>query len=302
MPSERPSLYLIDGSSYIFRAFFALPPLTNSSGLPTHAIYGFTNMTLKFIKQYRPEYLGVVLDAGRETFRNEIYRAYKRNRPEAPADLIPQFPYIRTALHALSVRMLEQEGFEADDIIATLAQNFSSQGVEVIVVSGDKDLMQLVADGIKLLDSAKEKWIGAEEIREKFGVEPQKVIEVMGLMGDSVDNIPGVKGIGEKTATALIQKYHTLENLFDHLDDLETIGLKGVSRIRAALLEGRESAFLSRELATVRRDIPIQVQLEEFRYSGPDNSKLRELFAELEFHHLLKTLDAPEPGKGQQPS
>ncbi len=297
MPSGKRSLYLLDGSSYIFRAFFALPPLTNSSGLPTHAIYGFTNMTVKFLKQYQPEYLAVVLDAGRKTFRNEIYQAYKGNRPEAPADLVPQFPYIRKVLHALSVRVLEREGFEADDIIATVAENFSCQGIEVIIVSGDKDLMQLVNNGIKLLDSGKGKWIGPEEIKEKFGVEAQRVTEVMGLTGDSIDNIPGVRGIGEKTATALIQKYQTLENLFDHLNELETIGLKGASRIRKALLDGRESAFLSRDLATVKRDVPIQIQLEDFHYSGADNARLRELFAELEFHHLLKALDATEPGQ-----
>jgi len=292
MAAGQASLYLIDGSSYIFRAFFALPALSNSSGLPTHAIYGFTNMTLKFLKQYQPEYLAVVLDAGRETFRNEIYHAYKGNRPEAPADLIPQFPYIRKVLDALRVRVLELEGFEADDIIATLADHFSSQGVEVVIASGDKDLMQLVRNGIKLLDSAKEKWIGLEEVEEKFGVQPQRVTEVMGLMGDPVDNIPGVKGIGEKTAAALIQKYETLENLFNHLDELETVGLKGAVRIRKALLEGKEKAFLSRELATVKRDVPIEIQLEDLRYSGADQERLRELFADLEFHHLLKNLDA----------
>ena len=294
MAEAQPSVYLIDGSSYIFRAFFALPPLTNAAGLPTHAIYGFTNMTIRFIKQYRPEYLAVVLDAGRETFRNEIYEAYKANRPEAPPQLIPQFPYIRKVLQALKLPLLEMRGFEADDIIGTLAKTFSSQGIKVVVVSGDKDLMQLVADGIRLLDSAKGKWIGLEEIKQKFGVEPQRVTEVMGLMGDSVDNIPGVKGIGEKTATALIQKFGTLENLFERLEEVETSGLKGAARIRKALTEGKEIAFLSRELATVKRDVPVQTDLADLRYRAPDIENLRALFAELEFHNLLKTLDEPE--------
>lgn len=295
--AEQPCVYLIDGSSYIFRAFFALPPLSNASGLPTHAIYGFTTMTLKFLKTYRPEYLAVVLDAGRKTFRNQIYHEYKSNRPEAPPDLIPQFPYIRKVLEAMDVAVLELQGYEADDLIATSAKYFSDRGTPVVIVSGDKDLMQLVADGVKLLDSGKDKWIGLDRVKEKFGVEPEKVVEVMGLMGDSTDNIPGVKGIGEKSAIALIQRYHSLENLFDHLDGLETTGLKGVERIRKALVAGKEDAFLSRELATVRTDVPIRVDLEGLRYHGPRREKLHGIFTELEFTNLLKGLDSEDAGK-----
>lgn len=295
--AEQPCVYLIDGSSYIFRAFFALPPLSNASGLPTHAIYGFTTMTLKFLKTYRPEYLAVVLDAGRKTFRNQIYHGYKSNRPEAPPDLIPQFPYIRKVLEAMDVAVLELQGYEADDLIATSAKYFSARGTPVVIVSGDKDLMQLVADGVKLLDSGKDKWIGLDRVKEKFGVEPEKVVEVMGLMGDSTDNIPGVKGIGEKTAIALIQRYHSLENLFDHLDELETTGLKGVERIRKALVAGKEAAFLSRELATVRTDVPIRVDLAGLRYHGPRREKLHGIFTELEFTNLLKGLDSEGAGK-----
>jgi len=186
------------------------------------------------------------------------------------------------------------ERFEADDIIATLTKTFSSQGIKVIVVSSDKDLMQLVTDGVRLLDSAKGKWIGLEEIKQKFGVEPHRVVEVMGLMGDSVDNIPGVKGIGEKTATALIQRYETLENLFERLDEVETMGLKGAARIRRALAEGKESAFLSRTLATVKRDVPVETSLADLRYRAPDIVSVRALFAELEFHNLLKMIEEPE--------
>ncbi len=295
MSENRPLVYLIDGSSYIFRAFFALPRLTNSSGMPTQAIYGFTNMTLKFIRTYHPEYLAVVLDAGRETFRNQIYGNYKGNRPEAPPDLVPQFPYIRKVLKALNVMVLELEGFEADDIIATLSKDFSTRGLEVIVVSGDKDLMQLVSEKVKLLDTAKGKWIGVEGVKERFGVEPERVTQVMGLMGDSIDNIPGVKGVGEKTAAALIQKYQSLENLFAHLDELEESELKGARRVRKALMEGREAAFLSRELATVRTDAPVQVALEQLRYQGSGKDKLRELFTELDFTQLLKALDSDNP-------
>ncbi len=290
MVEPRVRLYLIDGSSYIFRAFFALPPMSNSNELPTQAIYGFTTMTLKFLKEHQPEMLAVVLDAGRETFRNEIYHEYKSNRPEAPPDLIPQFPYIRKVLQAMNIPALELAGFEADDLIATLAKNFSSQETEVVIVSGDKDLMQLVGESIRLLDTVKSKWIGVEEVKEKFGVEPHKVVEVMGLMGDPTDNIPGIKGIGEKTAIPLIQKFENLENLFDHLDDLDKVGIKSSARVRKALMEGKEDALMSRKLATVRTDVPLHIELEQLRYQGFSNKNLRELFTELEFNQLLKGL------------
>ncbi len=249
MTDQARQLFLIDGSAYIFRAFFAIPPLTNAGGLPTNAIFGFTNILLKFLKQYRPEYVAVALDAGRLTFRNEMYADYKGNRPEAPADLIPQFPYFRKVLDALNLPLLELPGYEADDIIATLCERLANQGCELVVVSSDKDLMQLVTDGIKLLDSAKDRWIGTDEIREKFGVTPEQITQVMGLMGDASDNIPGVKGIGEKTASALIQQFQSLENLFDHLDDMEQMKLRGArahpanspSRQRPSLSEPRSS-------------------------------------------------------------
>ncbi len=286
-----PRIFLIDGSSYIFRAFFAIPPLSNAAGLPTNAIFGFTNILLKLLKQHRPEYVAVALDAGRETFRNDMYADYKANRPEAPAELIPQFPYFRKVLDALNVPLLELPGYEADDIIATLCGALSGQGCEVIVVSSDKDLMQLVTDSIRLLDSAKDRWIGADQVKEKFGVAPEQVIEVMGLMGDPVDNIPGVKGIGEKTAIALIQRFQTLENLFDHLDQVGQMNLRGAARVRNLLEEKKADAFLSRDLATVKRDVPIEVALESLRGRAPDIDKARLLFSELGFANLLKLLE-----------
>ncbi len=291
MTLDKPRVFLIDGSSYIFRAFFALPPMSNSAGLPTNAIYGFISMILKFLKQHQPQYLAVVLDAGRETFRNELFAEYKGNRPEAPPDLIPQFPYIRKALEALNVPLLELQGFEADDLIATLCKTLAGDAFELIVVSSDKDLMQLVTNGVKLLDSAKDRWIGAQEVKAKFGVEPEKIVDVMGLMGDAVDNIPGVKGIGEKTAIALIQRFGSLDNLFAHLEDLENVKLRGVARIRTALEAGKEAAFLSRDLATARTEVPIQVTVDQLRCRNPNGDKLRELFRELEFTNLLKLIE-----------
>jgi len=286
-----PRLFLIDGSSYIFRAFFAIPPLSNPAGLPTNAIFGFTNILLKLLKQHRPEYVVVALDAGRKTFRNEMLADYKGNRPEAPAELIPQFPYFRKVLDALNLPLLELPGYEADDIIATLCDTMSGQGCEVVVVSSDKDLMQLVTDGIRLLDSAKDRWISADQVREKFGVAPEQVIEVMGLMGDLVDNIPGVKGIGEKTAIALIQQFHTLENLFDHLEEVAQMKLRGAARVRDLLEKDKDNAFLSRALATVKRDVPVETPLEALRAHPPDIDKARILFTELGFTNLLKLLE-----------
>lgn len=291
MTDQAQRLFLIDGSAYIFRAFFAIPPLTNSAGLPTNAIFGFTNILLKFLKQYQPHYVAVALDAGRVTFRNDMFADYKGNRPEAPADLIPQFPYFRKVLDALNLPLLELPGYEADDIIATLCERLAQPGCELVVVSSDKDLMQLVTNGIKLLDSAKDRWIGKEEVREKFGVSPEQVIEVMGLMGDAVDNIPGVKGIGEKTASALIQQFQTLENLFEHLDDIEQMKLRGAKRIRQILETGKDKAFLSRDLATVKRDVPIDVGLPELQFTGFNLEKIRALFTELEFTNLIKLIE-----------
>ena len=291
MADQTPRLFLIDGSSYIFRAFFAVPSLNHSTGLPTNAIFGFTNILLKFLKQHRPEYITVALDAGRETFRNELFPGYKGNRPEAPADLIPQFPYFRRVLDALNIPLLELPGYEADDIIATLCRTLADQGCELVVVSSDKDLMQLVTEDIKLLDSAKDQWIGAAEVKIKFGVEPHRVVEVMGLMGDAADAIPGVKGIGEKTASALIQEFGALENLFNRLDEVDAMQLRGASRVRKILAAGKDAAFLSRNLATVRRDLPLNIRLEQLKFTGYDQEKARALFTELEFTNLVKLLE-----------
>jgi DNA polymerase I len=291
MTPRRPRLFLIDGSSYIYRAFFALPPTVNSAGCPTNAIYGFINFMLKLLKRHQPEYLAVVLDAGRETFRNQIFADYKSNRREAPASLIPQLPYIRRTLDALNALTIELQGYEADDLIGTLCATLCHEGCDLIVVSSDKDLMQLVTDEIRLFDSMKERWIGMREVITRFGVEPHRVAEVLGLMGDAVDNIPGVKGIGEKTAVALMQYFRDLDDLYENLEQLQQTNLHGIARLREALQNGRETAFLSRELATIKRNVPIQIHLEQLRFNGPKRAKLRTLFNELEFNNLVQLLD-----------
>ena len=212
-------LILIDGSAYIFRAYYALPPMTRKDGTPINAVFGFTNMLVKLIEDYRDEKLIVVFDAARENFRNSIYpeykvyKDYKANRGETPEDLIPQFDLIKNCVKAFNIPQLEIEGFEADDIIASYTSNASKLDIHSLIVSSDKDLMQLVNNKVKMLDPMKNKTIGINEVIEKFGVEPQKVIQIQALTGDSVDNIPGAPGIGPKTALELIKEYDDIENL-----------------------------------------------------------------------------------------
>jgi 5'-3' exonuclease len=291
IPAASPRLFLIDGSSYIYRAFFALPELYNAAGLPTNAILGFTNMMIDLLKRYQPDYVLVALDAGRDTFRQGLFDAYKANRLAPPANLVPQLPFFRKVLQVLGIPLFELPGYEADDIIATLCHQQANEDCEVVVVSGDKDLMQLVSDRVKLLDVAKNRWVGFAEVIDKFGVAPDRVTHVMGLMGDSSDNIPGIKGIGRKTAMALIRHFHTLEDLFTRLDELSSVNLRGAQRIRQLLESGKEWAFLSRDLATVRRDVPLALSWSQLRYGPADLDQAAPLFRELGFTNLLALLE-----------
>jgi DNA polymerase-1 len=291
MSGRPPRLFLIDGSSYIYRAFFALPPAVNSAGFPTNATSGFISFMMKLLKRHRPEYLTVVLDAGRQTFRHQMFVDYKSNRQQAPANLLLQLPYIRRVLDALNVVALELQDYEADDLIGTLCATLCNERCDLIVVSSDKDLMQLVTNKVSLFDNVKERWIGPHEVMARFGVEPDRVPEVLGLMGDVVDNIPGVKGVGQKTAIALMQQFRDLEDLYANLDRLPQTNLRGVARLREALRDDKETAFLSRDLATIKKNVPIRIDLEQLRFNGPSRDKLRSLFAELGFNNLVKLLD-----------
>ncbi|MCC6272150.1 MAG: DNA polymerase I, partial [Deltaproteobacteria bacterium] len=219
--AKRPVLYIVDGSSYIFRAYYAIRHLSNSKGLPTNAVYGFTQMLLRLLKEEKPEYLVMVFDSKEPSFRKREFEAYKANREVPPDDLIPQFEYIKKVVAALNIPQLERPGFEADDIIATVAKRLVPEENPVVIVTGDKDLMQLVNHHIVLLDEMKGKRIDVEGVREKFGVKPEQVVDVLGLMGDSSDNIPGVPGIGPKTAGQLVQQYGSLEGVYEHLSELK---------------------------------------------------------------------------------
>jgi len=282
----------MDGSSYLYRAFYAIKHLSNSKGLPTNAIFGFTQMLLKFLKEHKPDYLVVTLDSKAPTFRSQVYQEYKANRPAMPEGLIPQIPYIKKVIEGYRIATLELEGYEADDIIGTVAKGVESE-VDVVVITGDKDILQLVSDRVQVYDTMKEKRFGVEEVIERFGVRPEQVVEVMGLSGDAIDNIPGVPGIGEKTAIQLIKTFGSIENLLTHLDQVPKKKLKENLETHAEL------ARLSRQLATIHTDVPITYRLEDFTLSSPDLRRLREIFKELEFNKLLKDL-SEEKGSGDR--
>jgi DNA polymerase-1 len=288
--TKLPTLYLIDGSSYIFRAFYAVRPLSNSKGLPTNALYGFTQMIMRLLKEENPTHLAIIFDSKEPTERDEIYPEYKANRSEPPDDLVPQFPYFRQITEALDIHTVLQPGVEADDIIGTMAHAHEAAGGDVVIVTGDKDFMQMVSKQVTLLDTMKEKRNGIPEVKEKFGVTPEEVVEVMGLMGDAVDNIPGVKGVGPKTAIKLIQKFHTVENLYKHLDDVEP------GSLREKLKEQKEGAMLSRNLVEIRKNIPLDFTLDGLKYAMPSPAKFTPLFKELEFTRLLKEMSFPVGG------
>ena len=281
--SDRPRLFLVDGSSYIFRAFYAIRHLSNSKGLPTNAIFGFTQMLLKVLKEHQPDYLAVVLDSKAPTFRSEIYKEYKANRPAMPEALVLQIPYIRRIIEEYQIATLEMEGYEADDLIGTVAKGLAPE-VDVVIITGDKDILQLVSDRIQVYDTMKEKRFGVEEVVQRFGVKPEQVVEVMGLAGDPIDNIPGVPGIGEKTAIELIKIFGSIENLLTHLDQVRQ------KKLKENLETYGEQARLSRKLATIHTDAPLTYRLNDFAPSSPNQNGLREIFKELEFNKLLKEL------------
>ncbi len=287
--SKKSKLYLIDGSSYIFRAFFGIRQfLSNSKGLPTNALYGFTNMLMKVVRDEKPDYLAMVFDSKAKTFRHQIYPQYKANREVPPEDLAQQFPYFEPLVDAFDIVSLREDGFEADDIIGTLSLIGKKEGLDVVIVSGDKDMMQLIDDQTCVLDTMKNKQIGPEEVIDKFGVPPEKVIEVMGLMGDSSDHIPGVKGVGPKTAKDLIQKYDSIQNLYDHIDEIEK------KKLKEKLTQDRENAFLSRELVTIKTDMDLKVNIENLKRKEPNPDKLRKIFSDLEFNSLLNDLGSTD--------
>ncbi|NVN91834.1 MAG: ribonuclease HI [Desulfuromonadales bacterium] len=286
-----PQLFLLDGSSYIYRAYYGVRDCATTAGMPTNAIFGFTRMLLSLLQENRPDYLAVVFDPPREeTFRREIYPAYKAHRDAMPADLASQLPYIRKVVQALNIPALVAPGFEADDVIATLARRYAVEGLQVTVVTGDKDLLQIVGDGIGLLDTMKDLRSGPQEVLDRFGVLPELVPDVLGLAGDSSDNIPGVPGIGEKTAAELVRRFGSLEAV------LRWISLVNGKQRRENLRLHADQARLSKTLATVRYDVPLELSLTSLKRQTPNLPLLLPLLKELEFSALELAFTPPPPG------
>ena len=278
-------LHLIDGSGFIFRAYHALPPLTRKSdGLPVGAVSGFCNMLFKIIEDQKgsnaPTHLVVVFDAKGKTFRSDIYPEYKMNRPPAPEDLIPQFPLTRVATRAFGLACIEQEGFEADDIMATLAVQAREAGGHVTIVSSDKDLMQLVGNGVEMYDAMKNKRIGPEQVEEKFGVAPNRVIDVQSLAGDSVDNVPGAPGIGVKTAALLINEYGDLDSLLERASEIKQ------PKRRETLINNADQIRTSRDLVTLKTDMEMDCDFDDFQVQAPDPEVVLKFLAEMEFRTM----------------
>jgi DNA polymerase-1 len=278
-------LVVVDAANCIYRAFFALPPLRSSGGTPTNAVLGFVNMLNKVVREESPDYVAVVFDAPGKSFRHQLYRDYKATRDAQPEDLSVQFPLVRQVVEAYRFPMLEVPGVEADDVIATLVAQ-APEDLEIAVVSTDKDLMQLVSERVALLDTMKDRRVGPAEVEERLGVAPDKVLDVRALVGDSSDNIPGVKGIGGKGAAKLIHEWGDLENLLQHAGDVKA------KRAREALQEQADTARLSKELSTLRRDVELPCGLDDLRPGAPDTARLHALFSELGFTRLLDSLDA----------
>ena len=284
--------YLIDGSGYIFRAYYALPPLSRKSdGMPTGAVNGFCNMLFKLLEDSKsnenkdkPTHFAVIFDSARKNFRNEIFSDYKANRSDAPDDLIPQFEYIRKSVEAFNLPSIEMINYEADDLIATYVEHILEIGAKVTIVSSDKDLMQLYKKSVRIYDPMKNKFINKDDIDKKFGVAPEKIIDVQALAGDASDNVPGVPGIGVKTAAELINKYDNLENLLSKAKEIKQ------NKRRETIIENKEKAIVSKKLVTLKKDVPVKNKIEEFKLKNIDKNKLYSFMREMEFNRLLSSV------------
>ena len=279
---KRKTFYLVDGSSYIFRAFFGVRQLSTSKGFPTNALYGFINMLQKVIREEKPDYLVVAFDSPDKTFRHKIYPDYKANREAPPEELAKQFPYFEPLVQAYGLSSVRRPGFEADDIIGTLAKKGTQEELEVVIVSGDKDMMQLISPNVYMLDTMKNKKFMDKEVVEKFGVQADKVVEVMGLMGDSSDHIPGVAGIGPKIAAELIQKFGSIESLYKQINEVEK------KKVKEKLEHDKENAFMSRELVSIDTEMDLEFNSDLMKPGKIDSAKLKKMFEEFEFVSFLE--------------
>lgn len=285
----KENIVIIDGSSLLYRAFFAIPHLSDPQGRPTNAVYGFLNMLLKLYSELDPQYVAVAFDKGKYTFRNDLYDGYKATRKEAPDDLRPQFALIREVLDCLGISVLEQEGYEGDDIIGTLAKNMAAEGYAVDVVTGDRDALQLVTDDVTVYLTKKGITqmlaVTPAVMEAEYGYTPAQVIEMKALMGDTADNIPGVPGVGEKTALKLISQFSSVAGVYEHLDEV-----KG-KKLQEKLADNKDKALLSKDLATIRCDLDLTYTIDQFQ-PQPRQADVAELFKSLGFRNLLERFAA----------
>ena len=289
--NEKKRFFIMDGNAYIYRAFYAIEELSTSTGIPTNAVFGFTRLLLKLLLEDKPDYIAIAFDTAGPTFRHKEFAEYKADRPEAPDPLVQQFPIIREVIEAFNIPTLELPGYEADDIIGTLARKAEAEGMEVCVVTGDKDALQLVSPNVKVYPYSFRGFYEAgfffdeQTVKERNGVGPDKITDIMGLIGDKVDNIPGVPGIGKVTAPKLIEQFGSLEELINHVDDIKS------KKQKQLLTEYADQALLSKRLATIDANVPIHVELEDCRVSDFDNDKLMAVFRRLEFRQFIRDLD-----------
>ncbi|HOP84921.1 MAG TPA: DNA polymerase I [Syntrophorhabdaceae bacterium] len=287
--SRSKKIFLVDGHSYLYRAFFATPHLSNSVGLPTNAIYAFINMIKKLIKSHSPDVLAVAFDSKAPSFREEIFKEYKAQRPPMPDNLSIQIPYVKKIISAMGFEVLEKEGYEADDIIGTIVKSLEGVDAQIWIITGDKDMMQLVTDRVFLYDTMKNAVIGAKEVEERFGIPPCRMIDFLALTGDTSDNIPGVSGIGDITAKSLVNEFGSLENIYKNIDKIKR------DSVKKKLINGKDSAFMSKALATIKTDCPVDFNIFNCEVKKEDTDALRVLYRELEFVTLLNEL---KPDKG----
>ncbi|MFQ6293003.1 DNA polymerase I [Yersinia enterocolitica] len=301
--AENP-LILVDGSSYLYRAYHAFPPLTNSKGEPTGAMYGVLNMLRSLLLQYRPSHVAVVFDAKGKTFRDELFAEYKSHRPPMPDDLRAQIEPLHQMVKAMGLPLLVVSGVEADDVIGTLAQEAEKAGHTVLISTGDKDMAQLVTPNITLINTMNNAILGPQEVCEKYGVPPELIIDFLALMGDSSDNIPGVPGVGEKTAQALLQGLGGLDSLFSNLDKISTLTFRGAKTMSAKLEQNKDVAYLSYKLATIKTDVELDITCDELNVSAPDDEQLHQLFSRYEFKRWLADVEAGKwlDGKKDRPT
>ena len=289
-------LYLFDGSSYVYRAYYALPPLKTKDGFPTGAIYGFLRMLLAFLKEKKPAYAGIVFDAPKKTFRNTLFKEYKAQRRPTPDDLKRQIPVIKEVVKLLGIPVLEVEGYEADDVIATLAKRFSDKGWEVVIYTPDKDMAQLLSlKGVKIVNPLTGEEITPEKVKEKFGVEPYQIPSYLALVGDKVDNIPGVEGIGAKRAVEILSVYPTVGEILENWENLKPSVKKYLSKV------GKEELKKWLQLVELKTDVPLKVEGKDLKIRKMDFEKLKKRLEELEMKSLIRELEKlRKSGLGQK--